>query len=107
MSGTTSLTILSDDQKFNGLNLLQWNTNMAQLLGAKGLLEYVDGSVLKPTETPAPATPESTPAKDVALAVPTPIYLSTLSLDKWINRNRLARGHIILNCTNITGLGIR
>jgi len=107
MSGTTSLTILSDDQKFNGLNLLQWNTNMAQLLGAKGLLEYVDGSVLKPTETQPPATSESTPTKDITPAAATPIYSSTPSLDEWIYRDRLARGHIILNCTNITGLGIR
>src|SRR5271168_2489955 len=106
MSGTTSLTILSDDQKFNGLNLLQWNTNMAQLLGAKGLLGYVDGSVPKPTEAPAPATSESTP-EAVTPAAPTPIYSSTPSLDEWIYRDQLARGHIILNCTNVTGLGIR
>src|ERR1700678_1529116 len=107
MTGTTSLTILSDDQKFNGLNLLQWNTNMTQLLGAKGLLGYVDGSVLKPTETQPPATSESTLTKDITPAAATPIYSSTPSLDEWIYRDRLARGHIILNCTNITGLGIR
>src|ERR1700678_2219223 len=106
MSGTTSLEILSDDQKFNGLNLLQWNTNMAQLLGAKGLLGYVKGSVPKPMETPAPATSKSTP-EAVTPAAPTPIYSSTPSLDEWIYRDRLARGHIILNCTSITGLGIQ
>lgn len=40
--------ILSEDQKFNGENLLQWNTNIQQLLGSKGLLGYIDGSIAKP-----------------------------------------------------------
>ena len=43
MSGMPSLTILSDEQKFNGDNLLQWKTNITQLLGSKGLLGYIDG----------------------------------------------------------------
>ena len=43
-TGTSSLTILSDDQKFNGENLLQWKLNMTQILGAKGLMGYVDGT---------------------------------------------------------------
>ena len=43
--------ILSEGQKFNGENLLQWNTNIQQLLGSKGLLGYIDGSIEKPTRT--------------------------------------------------------
>ena len=43
MSETPSLTILSEEQKFNRDNLLQWNTSINQLLGAKGLLELVIG----------------------------------------------------------------
>ena len=48
MSGIPSLTILSKEQKFNGDNLLQWNTNITQLLGFKGLLGYVNRKTLKP-----------------------------------------------------------
>lgn len=48
MSGIPFFMILSEDQKFNGENLLQWNTNIQQLLGSKGLLGYIDGSIAKP-----------------------------------------------------------
>ena len=48
MSGTSSLTILSEEQKFNGNNLLQWNTNITQLLRSKGLLGYINGNITKP-----------------------------------------------------------
>jgi hypothetical protein len=49
-SGTPSLMILSDEQKFNGENLLNWTVNMIQLLGVKGLLGYVEGTIPKPTQ---------------------------------------------------------
>ena len=48
MSGIPSLTILSEEQKFNRENLLQWTTNMSQLLASKGLLEYIEGKIQKP-----------------------------------------------------------
>jgi hypothetical protein len=47
-SGMSSLTILSEEQKFNGEKLLQWNTNIAQLLRLKGLLGYINGKIPKP-----------------------------------------------------------
>ena len=48
LTGIPSLTILSEEQKFNGDNLLQWKTNITQLLGSKGLLGYIDGKIPKP-----------------------------------------------------------
>jgi hypothetical protein len=48
MSGNTSLTILSEEQKFNGNNLLQWKTNITQLLVSKGLLGYINGKIIQP-----------------------------------------------------------
>ena len=56
MSGIPSLTILSEEQKFNGDNLLQWKTNITQLLGSKVLLGYIDGKVQNPIQA---FTPES------------------------------------------------
>lgn len=99
MSGIPSLTILSKEQKFNGDNLLQWNTNIQQLLGSKGLLSYIDGLIKKPTQidTPKSATTASTS---------TPIYSSTPTLDEWTFQDHLARGHITLNCTDVTSLGV-
>src|SRR5271168_3614931 len=94
MSGLPSLTILSDDQKFNGENLLQWKINITQLLGSKGLLGYVDGSIPRPSPTP-----DSEPTE---VAVSTPVYSSTPSPDEWLFRDQLARGHITLNCTDVT-----
>ena len=61
MSGIPSLTILSEEQKFNGENLLQWNTNIEQLLGSKGLLGYIDGSIKEPTQTESSESSKSTP----------------------------------------------
>ena len=60
MSGTSSLTILSEEQKFNGDNLLQWNTNITQLLGSKGLLGYINGQIIKPGPESIPLPSETT-----------------------------------------------
>jgi Reverse transcriptase (RNA-dependent DNA polymerase)/GAG-pre-integrase domain/gag-polypeptide of LTR copia-type len=108
MSGIPSLTILSEEQKFNGENLLQWKTNIIQLLGSKGLLGYIDGKIVKPTQTEPPKeTTEGTTAPTVATTpVPTPIYSSSPTLDEWIFRDQLARGHITLNCVDVASLGV-
>jgi hypothetical protein len=98
MSGIPSLTILSKEQKFNGDNLLQWSTNMTQLLGSKGLLGYINGTISKP-ESPKTPTTEST-TKD------TPIYSSTPTPDEWTFQDQLTRGHVTLNCTDVSSLGL-
>ena len=97
-TGTSSLTILSNDQKFNGENLLQWKSNMTQILGAKGLMGYVDGTI------PNPATSVSTSIPAVPVA--TPIYSTTPSLDEWLYRDLFARGYIALNCSDTGSLGV-
>src|SRR5258705_1766625 len=97
MSSTSSLTILSEDQKFNGENLLSWTTNMLQLLGSKGLSGYIDGTITLPALLGTGA-----PAPD-----PTPIYSTVPSVDEWNFRDKLARGHITLNCTDVAGLGVK
>jgi transposase InsO family protein len=96
-SGTPNLTILSEEQKFNGDNLLSWNTNMRQLLGSKGLIGYIDGKINAP---PEPKTGDTTTPDN------TPIYSSKPSYDEWNFRDQLARGHITLNCTDVAGLGV-
>src|SRR5882762_8584584 len=96
MSGIPSLTILPEEQKFNGENLLQWKINMTQLLGSKGLLGYIDGKVPKPNTQPTSSFPMSTlpEAKDVPLpddepeGKPTPIYSTTPTLDEWVFRDQ-------------------
>ena len=99
MSGMIpSLTILSEEYKFNGDNLLQWSTYITQLLGAKGLLGYIDGKITKPAQPPTPDT--------TATATSTPIYSTTPTLDEWNFRDQVTRGHITLNCTDIAGLGV-
>ena len=83
-TGMPSLTILPEEQKFNGDNLLQWKTNIIQLLGSKGLLGYIDGKIPKPTP---PTTTEATTA---AAIITTPIYSTTPTLDEWTFRDQLA-----------------
>ena len=98
MSSTSpSLTILSEEQKFNGDNLLSWTTNMTQLLGAKGLLGYIDRKITLPTQTPSGTSTTHS----------TPIYSTIPTADKWHFRDQLTRGHITLNCTDVTGLGVK
>ena len=92
-----SLTILSEEQKFNGDNLLQWSTNITQLLGSKGILGYVNGTIKKP---------ESSSTSEPTTTV-TPIYSTTPTLDEWNFRDQLTRGHITLNCTDISSLGVK
>jgi len=96
-SGTSSLTILSEEQKFNGENLLKWNITMLQLLGSKGLTRYTDGTITKPAAPVAGSTPPDT----------TPIYSANPNYDEWVFRDQLAQGHITLNCTDIAGLGVK
>jgi len=95
-SGIPSLTILSNEQKFNGENLLKWNTNLTQLLASKGLIGYIDGKIMKPDQ----------PSLDTPTPDPTPIYSTRPSFDEWTFRDQLARGHVTLNCTDVAGLGI-
>ena len=102
MLGIPSLTILSEEQKFNGDNLLQWNTHINQLLEAKGLLGYIDGKIKIPTK---PASTLPTPDAET-ITTSTPIYSSTPTYDKWIFWDQLTRGHITLNCTDVTSLGV-
>ena len=99
MSGTPSLTILPEEQKFNGENLLQWKTTIKQLLASKGLLGYATGTILKPTSS-------TTTEKPATEAAATPIYSSTPTLDEWVFRDGLARGHITLNCADVISLGV-
>ena len=77
---------------------------MNQLLGSKGLLGYINGNIPKPQPTQLPTT--STEAAAAAIATGTPIYSSTPTLDEWTFRDHLARGHITLNCTDLSSLGV-
>ena len=99
MSGIPSLMILSEEQKFNRENLLQWNTNITQLLGSKGLLGYINGKIPKPTQSITTGTGDTT-------STSTPIYSTTPTLDEWTFRDQLARGHVTLNCIDIASLGV-
>jgi len=101
--GIPSLTILSEEQKFNGENLLQWKTNINQLLGSKGLLGYINGTIPKPGPESVPLPTSETPTLPT---VNTPIYSSTPTLDEWNFRDQVARGHITLNCTDVASLGV-
>jgi hypothetical protein len=103
MAGIPSLTILSEEQKFNGGNLLQWNTNITQLLGSKGLMGYINGKIEKPGPESIPLPSDNIGIQPI---INTPVYSSTPTFDEWNFRDQLARGHITLNCTNVAGLGV-
>ena len=108
MSGIPSLIILSEEHKFNGNNLLQWNTNITQLFGSKGLMGYINGKTERPgpESVPLPSESDTTTMVQPTQPANTPIYSSTPTLDEWNFRDQLMRGHITLNCTNVAGLGV-
>ncbi len=91
------MTILSEEQKFNGENLLKLNITLEQLLRLKGLTGYVNGSITKP----------AIPAAGSTIPDPTPIYSTNPNHDEWVFHDQLARGHITLNCTDIARLGVK
>src|SRR6266545_1011452 len=95
-SGSPSLTILSEEQKFNRENLMTWNITMTQLLGSKGLTGYVNGNIAKP----------AIPSSSAAAPDTTPIYSTKPNHDEWVFHDQLAQGHITLNCTDVAGLGV-
>ena len=105
MSRTPSLTILSKGQKFNRDNLLQWKTNITQLLGAKGLLGYINGMIQKPSSKPTQSSMAQA-APTTILPTSTPIYSSNPTHDEWVFLDQLTRGHITLNCTDVASLGV-
>jgi len=70
---------------------------MTQLLGSKGLLGYVNGKIVKPTQ----------PSSGTIIPTPTPIYSTTLSSDEWDFCDQLAQGHITLNCADMASLGVK
>ena len=80
MLGILLLTILSEEQMFNGENILQWEMNMTQLLASKGLSGYIDGKVQRPDPEaiPLPDTPPTTTQINV-----TPIYSSMPTFNEW------------------------
>ena len=84
MSGLPALTILAEEQKFNGENLLQWNMIMTQLLGAKGLLGYTDGTIPKPPlSQPTPQTQPTTTGEGAEKSSTSPIpTLTTVTVTK-------------------------
>ena len=94
MSAIPSLTILSEEQKFNGDNLLQWKNNITQLLGAKGLMGYINKKIPKPAQSSSDKGPG------------TPVYSTMPTLNEWNFQDQVMRGHITLNCTDVTSLGI-
>ena len=93
MSGIPSLTILSEEQKFNGENLMQWKTNMIQLLGSKGLLGYIDGKIPKPASPTI--TDTTTTTTTTTTATSTPIYSTTPTPDEWSFRDQLDRKSVV------------
>ena len=104
MSRIPSLTLLSEEQKFNRDNLLHWNTNITQLLELKGLLGYINGKISKPGPKSIPLPTFETTT--VPLSLSTPIYSSYPTLDEWNFQDQLTRGHITLNCTDVASLGV-
>jgi hypothetical protein len=90
------LTIFPEEQKFNRDNLLAWNTNITQLLGSKGLIGYIDGSITRPSQ----------PSSDTPTPKPMPIYSGNPNYDKWNYPDKFTQGHITLNCTDVAGLSV-
>jgi len=74
------------------------------MLGSKDLLGYINGKI------PLPVQPQTRTIETgtTALQTPasTPIYSTTPSVDEWVFRDQLARGHITLNCTDVAALGV-
>ena len=56
-SGIANLMILSEEQKFNGDNLLSWSTDMKQLLCLKEPMGYINGKITLPPKLEVDTVP--------------------------------------------------
>ena len=79
------------------------------------MLGYISGQIPKPTQdttaapqdgTTATATTATATTATATASVTTPIYSSAPTLDEWVFRDQLTRGHITLNCTDVASLGV-
>ena len=104
-TASSALTLLSDDQKFIGENLLQWKTNITLLLGTKGLLGYINGDIPRPSPPAKASTSEASSTSPAAVAA-TPLYSLTPTYEEWLFRDQLTKGLVALNCSNTISLGV-
>ena len=79
MSGTSSLTILSEEQKFNGDNLLNGTPILLNYLNLKDYWDILMEKITKPD-------PESIqlPTFKITQPISTAIYSSNPTFDEWV-----------------------
>ena len=111
--GSTTLPIFRDTSKFNGINWITWRSNIQIAADFKSVIEYLDGSILRPSiqsqqSPPAPfSIPPSSPSLvvlQISLTLLTPIETPWDSLNptpsEWKVCNAWAMGLLIYNTTN-------
>ncbi|KAJ7086552.1 hypothetical protein C8R44DRAFT_566405, partial [Mycena epipterygia] len=105
-SNTTSVPLLPDEEKFDGIAYSGFKAKMNVLAKARGMGGYLNGTIKSPSAPAAPAA--GAPAQTVALPPdPTPIYSPNPSYDEWVHRDAFAMAMVVLNVKNPVGLGLK
>jgi len=95
--------VLPTEEKFDGSNWAEWKESIISAAKSRGVMGYLDGTILRPN-TPSPGTgPSDTPLP------PTPtVYWGSKkpSQDEWEQRNAYAQGLVALNVKNAIGHGV-
>ena len=83
--------ILMTDEKFDGLNWIDWKRMITSAADACSLDGYLDGTITKPTD-PSPDQAAPTPTSYWCSKTPTP--------EQWQQCNAYAKGMVTLNVKN-------
>ena len=110
MSSGGAPPIFTDDDKFNGTNWVAWNRHINIAAQLKGVIGYLDGSIVQPNKpTPksqsSPTTPIATTTTPIT-AVETNWESLTPTENEWRTRNAWTMALLIYNMKNPIGLGI-
>ncbi|KAJ7607278.1 hypothetical protein DFH06DRAFT_938152, partial [Mycena polygramma] len=107
MSSSSNVPLLPDGEKFDGTKLLAFKTTLFALAKARGVLAYLDGTMVDPSPTPLPDGTTPTPETTTLPPDPTPIYSMTPSPAEYKHRDAFTYAMVVLNSKNPVGLGIK
>ncbi|PPQ72484.1 hypothetical protein CVT25_000136 [Psilocybe cyanescens] len=117
-SGGLSPPILSDAEKFDGSNYLEWRETILMACRVRGARGYLEGRIMNPAENVSPSTsPQSTvTSSTTSTTTPTTIPLSPVdtpwtslfpSAEEWDARDAWCLLAICQNVKNAVGLGLK
>jgi len=109
LSSNANPPIFSELEKFDGTNFATFETLIIVMASSRGVLGYLQGTILNPANPQNSTTLHYTPVElNIPLPDnPTPWYSTTPSGMEWAMRNAWAHALLLYNTKNAIGLGLK